>query len=140
MKKATINDDISEDTETPTLESGESSQSFHEQENICYKLCCLMLVVLANLSNSWSRTCIIAMFGYGVNHPEHLEAFYKMDVSVEGFDTQSYSLIVGLFFSILFAPGLLFAGYLSDQYNRKVIIGGSCFIWGLLSFMHGYVT
>ena len=55
-----------------------STESFHQQENICYKLFCLMLVVLANLSNSWARTCIVAMFGFGeeIYPPENAPYYY----------------------------------------------------------------
>ena len=42
-------------------------------------------------------------------------------------------------YSLTFAPLLLFVGHLSDTWNRKLMIGICCFLWGLISYANSYV-
>ena len=76
------------------------------------------------------------MFGYGVKD----DPYYIMSHELTELNSETYGNYVGFFYSVTFAPSLLFVGHLTQSWNRKLMIGISCFVWGLASYLHSYAT
>ena len=122
-------------TEDVTVYSDDDDPDF----SLCYACFCLLNITLIQISLLWTKSCLNAMFGYGVKGLD-TDPYYSIAYDVEGFDAQTYGSLVGFWYSILFCPSLLFVSPLTENWNRKMLIGGTCFVWGLCSFLNGFCT
>ena len=104
-----------------------------------YSIFCLMVVTCAQISNTWSRTAISSMFGYGVVG-EDKNPFYAISHDIDTLNSDTYGSLVGFWYSLPYAPMLLFVGHLTETWNRKYMIGIACFSWGLASYLNAYAT
>ena len=78
------------------------------------------------------------VYGYGV--AGHETPFYRMTQDVEGLTNSAYGAYVGFYYSITFLPCMLLAGHLTEKWNRTLMVGVSCFTWGILTFSHCFVS
>jgi MFS family permease len=76
------------------------------------------------------------MFGYGVKD----DPYYIMSHELTELNSETYGNYVGFFYSVTFAPSLLFVGHLTQSWNRKLMVGIACFAWGLSTYLHSYAT
>ena len=77
------------------------------------------------------------MYGYGVVGKDE-DPYYVIKLGVAGFNDETYGQLVGFWYSILFCPSLLFVSPITENWNRKMLIGMTCTSWGLLSYMNSY--
>ena len=115
-----------------------TSENKQETFSLGYGIFCLLLISITSISNTWSRSIISAMFGYGVRG--YNDGYYTMIHEVTEFTPETYGNYVGFYYSVTFVPALLFVGHLTQSWNRKLMIGISCFVWGLASYLHSYAT
>ena len=54
-----------------------------------------------------------SIFGYGVAG-KHGDPFYSMDKAIPTLNSATYGAYVGLYYSITYAPALLFMGHLTE--------------------------
>ena len=81
-------------------------------------------MVLATMAQTWSKTIIYKMSGYGVKG--NTGEFYIIGDGIENWDGLDYGLLVGPYYSFPLVICLLFTGAISDHFNRKIIVTISC--------------
>jgi MFS family permease len=47
---------------------------------------------------------------------------------------------VGSIYSASFITTIIFAGYITENFNRKVLVGSVCFLWGVITYWNAYCT
>ena len=63
-----------------------------------------------------------------------------MTDAVEYLDSNEYGKLNGLWYSITFAPSVLFVGYLTESSNRTNMLGMSVLVAGIITFANSFVT
>ena len=63
-----------------------------------------------------------------------------MTDAVEYLDADEYGKLNGLWYSITFAPSVLFVGYLTESANRTNMLGMSVLVAGIVTFANSFVT
>ena len=63
-----------------------------------------------------------------------------MTEALPGMTSTWYGNYAGFFYSITYAPAMLFMGHLTDRCNRVIMVSLSCMIWGALSYAHAYTN
>lgn len=86
------------------------------------------------MSNNWTRTALSAMYGYQVDGKQDLP-YYRIDADVIGFDKIAYSYLVGAAYSVTFIPFIMFVGYITENVNRKNLVGTVCILWGIFTYV-----
>ena len=91
--------------------------------------------------NQWQRYLIAYAYG-AANGIEGKEKNDKYDIkaSYEELDKPTYGLLSGLAFTLSFATFGIFAGYLSDKYNRKMLIVVAGLAWSLCTMLTGLIN
>ena len=100
----------------------------------------LIVIVMTQISNTWSRTAMSQFFAYGIPGKK-LQAEYAMQVAftINGKHTltqDTYGIYAGLMYSLAYCPMLLFVNPLTESWNRKLTIGITCTCWGICSCLH----
>ena len=86
----------------------------------------LFLLSLTFISNQWCRQIIY----YLVDFSPDADAFRHLNIDLN-FDKEIYSKISSVAFTAVFALGSLFAGSISEKFNRKNIIVITSVVWSL---------
>ena len=110
--------------------------------NMYYSIFCLLVVTCAQISNTWSRTAISSMYGYGVIGVEQQANpdFYKISKAIDNLNPDTYGSLAGFWYSLPYAPMLLFVGHLTEAWQRKYMVGIACFSWGLASYCNSFAN
>ena len=82
---------------------------------------------------------IANIYGYGLDDSAD-PTFYDIKDAIPTFNSKAYGFYVGTCYSISFAPALLFVGHLTEQANRKMMVGVSCFLWGALTAVNYFIS
>jgi hypothetical protein len=95
--------------------------------NGSYLILGILLITFA--SNQWSRQALYYLCDFSSN----ADPFKHINAAV-GFDKEQYG------FTIVFAVVSLFAGGVSDRYDRNVVTALSCGVWSVATAVQGFAT
>ena len=96
-----------------------------------------MVIIMIQVSNTWSRNAINAMFGFGIDGYSE-NPYYTIGKDIPGLDSDTYGSLVGFYYSLTYAPCLLFMGHLTSVLNRKLMVGFACIMWGVFTYLNAH--
>lgn len=111
----------------------DSSSNDDKSTNLVASYIALSLLIVTFTANQWARQSLY----YLCDFSSTANPFYHINAALN-FDKESYGLL-SLVFTFVFAFGSLFAGSISDRFNRTSIIVVACFLWSVATVMQGYV-
>lgn len=98
-----------------------------------YLILGVLLITFA--SNQWSRQALYYLCDFSSN----ADSFKHINAAV-GFDKEQYASLASFGFTIIFAVVSLFAGGISDRYDRNVVTALSCGVWSIATALQGFAT
>ena len=101
--------------------------------NGSYLILGILLITFA--SNQWSRQALYYLCDFSSN----ADPFKHINAAV-GFDKEQYASLASFGFTIIFAVVSLFAGGVSDRYDRNVVTALSCGVWSVATAVQGFAT
>jgi len=101
-------------------------------DKLCFSYGVLAVLMLSQISALWTKFIIGAAYNYqgkNSNDPK-----YDIRVAIPGFTYTRYSLVTGIYYSLTYGLTALFAGMLSDRFNRKTLLVIMGFLWNFTSY------
>ena len=79
------------------------------------------------------------MNGFGVEELRD-DPYYNIKLDVNGYTPNTYGILVGPAYSMVFSLFLLLTGYVADNYNRKNMLLLSTIVGSIITYLNGSVT
>ena len=121
------------------IKEGQAAEEEKKKFNFCYAYYSLFVLIGLQVAGNWARTIISPIYSFSGDVPKNETSFYSMVTAVEYLDADEYGKLNGLWYSITFAPSVLFVGYLTEQANRTNMLGMSVLVAGMITFANAYV-
>lgn len=122
-----------------TILFNSKKESDNDKTNMMEKttpyLTVMVPLLMVYISNQWSRSSIY----YLVNFSPGATAATAINVDLNFSETE-YGLLASIGFTVLYATASLFAGSISDSYNRKTITYLSCTSWTIATAFTAIAT
>lgn len=102
-----------------------------KEEDLTFSYVILGMLLVAFASNQWSRQAIY----YLCDFTSTADPFKHINQDI-GFTKEMYATLASFGFTAVFATVSLFAGSVSDRFNRVNIIILSCISWSIITALH----
>ena len=90
--------------------------------------------MFVQISTMWSKFIIGSAYNYDGNHTGNPK--YDIQSSIPNFTYAKYTKLIGPYYSLTYGAAALFAGVVSDKYQRKLLLTVMCLIWNITSFVN----
>ena len=111
------------------------SDDDEKKKNLPQSYIILGIMLLTFIANQWSRQALY----YLCNFTENGDALRHINVALN-FDKEQYATLASLGFTVVFSIVSLFAGSVSDNNNRNVILALSCTVWSICTSLQGLAS
>jgi len=123
---------ISVNVTTLKSELTESTVENNTKEgDLSYAYTVLAILFIAFASNQWSRQAIYYLCDFSIN----ADPFRHINADII-FSKEMYASLASFGFTAIFALVSLFAGSISDQFNRRNVLALSCVAWSIITALH----
>ena len=126
-----INDDNITVNTTTTILSESLTENNTKEGDLSYAYTVLVMLFLAFASNQWSRQAIY----YLCDFSDNADPFLHINADII-FSKEMYASLASFGFTAIFAFVSLFAGSVSDQFNRRDVLTISCLAWSIITGLH----
>ena len=118
-------------TTTTTTILTESTENNTKEGDLSYAYTVLAILFIAFASNQWSRQAIY----YLCDFSDNADPFRHINADII-FSKEMYASLASFGFTTIFAFVSLFAGSISDQFNRRDVLAISCLAWSIITGLH----
>lgn len=101
--------------------------------NASYIVLAILSITFA--SNQWSRQALYYLCDFSSNS----DPFKHINAAVN-FNKEQYASLASFGFTVVFAFVSLFAGAVSDRFDRNVVMAISCGVWSVSTALQGFAT
>ena len=126
-----IDDDNITVNTTTTILSESLTENNTKEGDLSYAYTVLVMLFLAFASNQWSRQAIY----YLCDFSDNADPFLHINADII-FSKEMYASLASFGFTAIFAFVSLFAGSVSDQFNRRDVLTISCLAWSIITGLH----
>lgn len=126
-----INDDYITVNTTTTILTESLTENNTKEGDLSYAYTVLAILFLAFASNQWSRQAIY----YLCDFSDNADPFLHINADII-FSKEMYASLASFGFTAIFAFVSLFAGSVSDQFNRRDVLTISCLAWSIITGLH----
>ena len=95
-----------------------------KQERLTSSYVVLAVLLFTFASNQWSRQALYYLCDFSAN----ADPFKHINAGL-GFDKEMYAALASFGFTVVFATFSLFAGGVSDKFDRNRVTAASCAVW-----------
>lgn len=127
----TAADKIKKVPNTTTTVLNEITENNVKEGDLSYAYTVLAILFIAFASNQWSRQAIY----YLCDFSDNADPFRHINADII-FSKEMYASLASFGFTVIFAFVSLFAGSVSDQFNRRDVLTISCLAWSIITGLH----
>mmetsp|Transcript_11201 Transcript_11201/g.18842 ORF Transcript_11201/g.18842 Transcript_11201/m.18842 type:complete len:185 (+) Transcript_11201:285-839(+) len=112
----------------------------YEEVNKYHSYWCFFLLIVISSANAFQRSAIQYMYSFQGDEEKMSDPHYQIRLGVPDFTQERFADMVGDSFTIIYAFMVLFTGSISDLVDRNLLLGVSCFIWCLCTYLSSFCT
>ena len=116
-------------------EISELDEEALKEENLNKSYVVLAVLLVTFASNQWSRQALYYLCDFSSNS----DPFKHINAAVN-FNKEQYASLASFGFTVVFASVSLFAGTVSDRFDRNVVMAASCGVWSISTALQGFAT
>ena len=112
-----------------------------EDINKYHSYLCFLCLILISLSNTLQRGVINSMYSFqSEDIGKQANPHYCISSCLADFTSDNFGIMVGDFYTVVYAFMVLFTGSVSDVFDRKLLLCGACFGWTACTYLSSFAT